>query len=137
MSTALFATGRDGTRIHVRRQEGPSSVTAVLSDGIACDGFIWKYLWDDLARTVSVAHWNYRGHGRSALPVDPAAIELLDHANDLDAVRRTLVHEGGSAPKPPADGDVVLVGHSMGCQVSLEAFRLRPEKVRGLVLICG
>jgi pimeloyl-ACP methyl ester carboxylesterase len=25
----------------------------------------------------------------------------------------------------------------MGCQVSLEAFRLRPEKVRGLVLICG
>jgi pimeloyl-ACP methyl ester carboxylesterase len=126
MANELFAAGRDGTRIYVRRREGPSEVTAILSDGIACDGFIWKYLWDDLARTVSVAHWNYRGHGRSALPADPAAIELVEHAHDLDAVRRSL-----------GDGPVVLVGHSMGCQVALEAFRLRPEKVRGIVLICG
>ncbi len=129
MSTAHFAAGRDGTRIYVRDREGPAGgapVTAILSDGIACDGFIWKYLWDDLAHTVSVAHWNYRGHGRSALPVDPAAIDLVEHAHDLDAVRRSL-----------GDGDVVLFGHSMGCQVALEAFRLRPEKVRGIALICG
>ena len=126
MPAALFAAGRDGTRIHVRRQSGPSPVTAILSDGIACDGFIWKYLWDDLARFLSVAHWNYRGHGRSALPVEPAAVELVDLAHDLDAVRRTL-----------GDDEVVLFGHSMGCQVVLEAFRLRREKVRGLVLVCG
>ncbi len=133
MSTALFAAGRDGTRIHLRRRAGPSPVTAVLSDGIACDGFIWKYLWDDLARTVSVAHWNYRGHGRSALPVDPAAIELVELAHDLDAVRRALGGDDGPAAEP----EVVLFGHSMGCQVTLEAFRLRREKVRGLVLVCG
>ena len=126
MSTAHFAAGRDGTRIHVRRREGPTNVNAILCDGIACDGFIWKYLWDDLARELSVAHWNYRGHGRSGSPVDPAAIELVDHAHDLDAVRRTL-----------GDGDVVLFGHSMGCQVVLEGYRLRPEKVRGIVLVCG
>jgi pimeloyl-ACP methyl ester carboxylesterase len=129
MSTAHFAAGRDGTRIYVRHREGPPSahpVTAILCDGIACDGFIWKYLWDDLARLVGVAHWNYRGHGRSALPVDPAAIELAEHAHDLDAVRRAL-----------GDGDVVLFGHSMGCQVVLEHYGLRPEKIRGLVLICG
>jgi len=126
MSQALFSAGRDGTRIHVRLRPGPSPVTAILSDGIACDGFIWKYLWDDLASLVSVAHWNYRGHGRSARPADPAAIELIEHARDLDAVRRTI-----------GDPEVVLVGHSMGCQVVLEALRLRPEKVRGLVLICG
>ncbi len=126
MSHALFAAGRDGTRIHVRHRKGPSPVTAVLSDGIACDGFIWKYLWDDLAASLSVAHWNYRGHGRSAAPSDPAAIELIDHAHDLDAVRRTV-----------GDPEVVLFGHSMGCQVVLESFRLRREKVRGVVLVCG
>jgi pimeloyl-ACP methyl ester carboxylesterase len=126
MPTQLFATGRDGTRIYLRRHKGPSPVTAVLCDGIACDGFIWKYLWDDLAQVVSVAHWHYRGHGRSAVPADPAAIELVDHARDLDAVRDAL-----------GDPEVVLVGHSMGCQVALEGYRLRPEKVRGLVLICG
>jgi pimeloyl-ACP methyl ester carboxylesterase len=126
MSTALFAAGRDGTRIHLRHRSGPSPVTAILCDGIACDGFIWKYLWEDLARIMGVAHWNYRGHGRSASPVDPAAVELVDLARDLDAVRRAL-----------GDPEVVLFGHSMGCQVVLEAMRLRPEKVRGLALICG
>ncbi len=100
--------------------------TAILCDGIACDGFIWKYLWDDLARVLDVVHWNYRGHGRSALPANPAAVELADHARDLDAVRRAV-----------GDGDVVLFGHSMGCQVVLESFRLRREGVRGLVLVCG
>ena len=129
-ATALFTTGRDGTRIYVRLREGDdagaSPVTAILTDGIACDGFIWKYLWDDLARWMRVAHWNYRGHGRSGSPEDPAAIEMLDHARDLDDVRRAV-----------GDGDVVLFGHSMGCQALLEAYRLRPERVRGLVLICG
>jgi pimeloyl-ACP methyl ester carboxylesterase len=128
MSHALFATGRDGTRIYVRRREGPgpSRPTAILTDGIACDGFIWKYLWDFLARIVPVAHWNYRGHGRSGKPEDPTAIGLVDHARDLDAVRHAI-----------GDGPVVLFGHSMGCQVALEACRLRREGVRGLVLICG
>jgi pimeloyl-ACP methyl ester carboxylesterase len=130
MSTALFAAGRDGTRIYLRRREGASPVTAILSDGIACDGFVWKYLQDDLLRTVSVAHWNYRGHGRSAAPVDPAAIELVEHAHDLDAVRHALAG-------PEGEPSVVLFGHSMGCQVALEAFRLRREQVRGVVLICG
>jgi pimeloyl-ACP methyl ester carboxylesterase len=126
MSTAHFATGRDGTRIYVRRRRGPSPITAILCDGIACDGFIWKYLWDDLVSQVSVAHWNYRGHGRSATPVDPTAIELAEHARDLDAVRETL-----------GDPEVVLFGHSMGCQVVLEHLRARRDKVRGIVLVCG
>ncbi len=128
--TALFTSGRDGTRIHVRQREAAGTsegaVTAVLTDGIACDGFIWKYLWDDLPPGMRVAHWNYRGHGRSGRPEDPAAIDLMEHAHDLDAVRRAV-----------GDGDVVLFGHSMGCQVLLEAYRLRPSRVRGLVLICG
>jgi pimeloyl-ACP methyl ester carboxylesterase len=128
MPPALFASGHDGTRIYVRRREGPSlhAPTALLTDGIACDGFIWKYLWDFLARIVPVAHWHYRGHGRSGKPEDPTAIELVDHARDLDAVRHAI-----------GDGPVVLFGHSMGCQVALEAFRLRREGIRGLVLICG
>jgi pimeloyl-ACP methyl ester carboxylesterase len=131
MSEQLFARADDGTRLYVRRRAGPPAAsadtpTAVLCDGIACDGFIWKYLWDDLAKTVPVAHWHYRGHGRSSRPADPARIEFLDHVRDLDAVRREL-----------GDPPVVLFGHSMGCQVALESWRLRPEKIRGLCLICG
>ncbi len=118
----------DGTRLFVRRRQGPhgATLTVLLSDGIACDGFIWKYLWDALAEHAHVAHWNYRGHGRSAPPADPERIGVEDHARDLDAVRRHL-----------GDPPIVLVGHSFGCQVSLEATRLRQDRVRGLALLCG
>jgi pimeloyl-ACP methyl ester carboxylesterase len=131
MSEQLFARAPDGTRLYVRRRRGPPSAspdtpTAVLCDGIACDGFIWKYLWDDLARRVPVAHWHYRGHGRSAAPADPACIEFVEHVRDLDAVR-------GALGAPP----VVLFGHSMGCQVALESWRLHRERVRAMVLVCG
>jgi len=104
----------------------PAGVRAILSDGILCDGFIWKYLWTELASTLPLAHWHYRGHGRSAPPADPNRIDIGAHAEDLGAVRR---HVG--------DPQCVLVGHSMGCQVALEAYRQRPERVQAMVLLCG
>lgn len=122
----FFALGSDGTRLYVRKRTGPSSLTAILCDGIVCDGFIYKYLWDDLLQWVSVAHWHYRGHGRSALPSNPEQIDVLAHASDLDAVRRQL-----------GDPPLVLIGHSFGTQVCLEAYRKRPELVRAMVLMCG
>ena len=108
------------------QRPGPSPLTAVFCDGLVCDGFIYKYLWDDLASSLSVAHFHYRGHGRSGLPMDPARIDVVDHARDLDDVRRSL-----------GDPPVVLFGHSFGTQVALEAYRLRPERVAGLVFLCG
>ncbi|MBL9027289.1 MAG: alpha/beta hydrolase [Myxococcales bacterium] len=132
-----FVVADDGTQLYMRAQEGPSSASAssslglgglvsVLCDGIACDGFVWKYLWHALAARTKVAHFHYRGHGRSKRPADPTQIDVEAHARDLSAVRVAL-----------GDPEVVLYGHSMGCQVVLENYRLRPEKVRGLVLICG
>ncbi|MCS6898988.1 MAG: hypothetical protein RMJ98_04710, partial [Myxococcales bacterium] len=32
--------------------------TALLCDGIACDGFVWKYLWEPLSAWLPVAHWH-------------------------------------------------------------------------------
>ena len=98
----------------------------MLCDGIACDGFIWKYLWNDLAALTPVVHWHYRGHGRSAPPADPARIDVAAHADDLATVRKL-------AGDPPC----VLFGHSMGCQVALEEMRRHRANVRGIVLLCG
>ena len=126
--TESFVRADDGTELYLRRRSGPpgQALWAVLCDGIACDGFIWKYLFDALAERVNVAHFNYRGHGRSRSPVDPARIRVEDHAADLAAVRAAL-----------GDPEVVLFGHSMGCQVALEAMRHHAARVRGLALFCG
>ena len=104
----------------------PSGLTALLCDGLACDGFIWKYLWDELADSLNVAHSHYRGHGRSGLPMETDQIGVHALAADVDAVRREL-----------GDPPVVLIGHSLGTQVALEAYRRRPEGVAALVLLCG
>jgi len=98
----------------------------VLCDGLVCDGYIYRYLWDDLAELMPVAHFHYRGHGRSGLPIDLNQIDVAAHASDLNAVREHL-----------GDPEVVLVGHSLGTQVCLEAYRARAERVRALVLLCG
>lgn len=119
-----FATAGDGTRLFWgTRGEGPP---IVLNDGIGCDGFAWKYLLPHLAADHRVIHWHYRAHGRSGLPVDPGRIDLPAHARDLVSVLDALGVERA-----------VLVGHSMGTQVALEALRLAPERVRALVLLCG
>ncbi|CAN5164716.1 hypothetical protein BH09MYX1_BH09MYX1_09760 [soil metagenome] len=99
---------------------------AFLCDGIVCDGFIWKYLWTDLSEVLPVTHFHYRGHGRSAAPVDPDRVDIPAHADDLQTVREEV-----------GDPPCVLIGHSMGCQVVLEALRKHKKNVRGLVLMCG
>ena len=69
---------------------------------------------------------DHRGHGRSGAPVDLHRVGIADHARDLFAVLDAAGVERAT-----------LVGHSMGTQVCLEAWRQRPDRVAGLVLMCG
>lgn len=125
-----FALARDGTRLYVRQHPrvagARAAPTLLFCDGLVCDGYIYRYLWDDLAELLPVAHFHYRGHGRSGLPVDREQVDVAAHAADMNSVREHL-----------GDPEVVLVGHSLGTQVCLEAYRARPERVKALVLLCG
>ena len=126
-------SAEDGTRLFVRRMprrgtsaQRPTDLHVVFCDGILCDGFIWKYLWNDMAEVAHVVHWHYRGHGRSGAPVDPDRIDIAAHATDLMSVRKHI-----------GDPPCIIVGHSMGTQVALESWRLFPKNVKGLALLCG
>jgi pimeloyl-ACP methyl ester carboxylesterase len=97
-----------------------------LCDGLCCDGYIYKYLWEELQKTCSVAHFHYRGHGRSELPRDATRIDVKAHAADAARVIDSLEASA-----------VVLFGHSLGTQVALEVFRTHRERISGMVLMCG
>ncbi|HEY7725788.1 MAG TPA: alpha/beta hydrolase [Anaeromyxobacteraceae bacterium] len=120
-----FAAGRDGTRIWWR-EAGAGRTPVLCTDGVGCAGYVWDRLFPWLARSRRVLHWNYRGHGNTPPPADPARCTLRDCVDDVIAVLDAA-----------GERRAVLAGHSMGVQVSLEVHRRAPERVAGLILLCG
>lgn len=119
----------DGTRIWHRLQgQGPA---VVLCDGVGCDGYIWPYVMDRFEHDLAFLRWHYRGHGNSDEPRDLSTLTIDDSVRDLRGVLQE--REGAGELSLP----VVLVGHSMGCQIILEYALRHPEDVKALVLICG
>jgi pimeloyl-ACP methyl ester carboxylesterase len=105
--------------------ERGANAPVLLCDGIGCDGYVWRYLRQDLTDRFGV-HPHYRGHGRTAAPRDPQRVTIEDLADDVASVLDDALVERA-----------VLIGHSMGVQVALETYRRHPDRVSGLVLVCG
>ncbi len=120
-----YVVAPDGTRI-AWSSAGAGAPPVLLTDGIGCAGFIWARLAPVLARRRRVLHWNYRGHGASGTPEDPARSTVDDCVTDLLAVLDAAGEERA-----------VLAGHSMGVQIVLEAHRRAPGRVAALLLVCG
>lgn len=119
-------TTSDGAALWYELRGSGDGIPAVLCDGLGCDGFIWRYLWEPLAAKRRVLHWNYRGHGRSGLPTDDTRIGVEYICDDLAGL---MEHVGLDR--------AVILGHSMGVQAALEFHRRHRNRVAGLVLTCG
>jgi pimeloyl-ACP methyl ester carboxylesterase len=98
----------------------------LCSNGIGVSTFFWRKLAEHFAPTHTVVTWDYRGHGRSPVPEHPEGVTVVQCARDL----WTVAERAGIR-------EAVLLGHSMGAQVSFEAYRLRAGGVRALVPILG
>lgn len=123
-----FIRTPDGVNLHWNAVgRGP---LMACCNGVGVGTFFWKYLREHFADRYTVVTWDYRGHGKSDLRMDPELSDLSvgRHAEDLQLVLSAV--RGGDEP-------AILLGHSMGCQVILEAWRRYPERVRALVLLQG
>ncbi|TVQ89615.1 MAG: alpha/beta hydrolase [Deltaproteobacteria bacterium] len=124
---ASYILTDDGEQIYVHAVgEG---TPLICCNGAGVSTFFWSYLVDHFKRDHRVILWDYRGHGRSSLPQDPPSADLSIErfASDL-----RLVIEALELAEP-----VILVGHSMGCQVILEYAARHPNEVRALVPMLG
>ncbi|MBI4512293.1 MAG: alpha/beta hydrolase [Deltaproteobacteria bacterium] len=122
-----FAVARGCNPVYYRvLGDDQGGLPVVFTDGIGCDGFAWKYLERSLAPSRKLIHWHYPGHGRTPAPRSGRRISIADLADCL-----ANVLDANDVPK------AVLVGHSMGVQVCLEAFRRHAARVAALVLACG
>ena len=103
---------------------GDGSPSLVLVHGFACDHTNWTAQVKALSGRYRVVTCDLRGHGST--PGQPQDCSIETYGADV----AELVEALQLAP-------AVLVGHSMGCRIVLEAARQRPGAVAGLVLIDG
>ena len=99
---------------------GAGTPAIVLVHGWMCDQTYWLNQVDDLARDHLVVTVDLPGHGLSG--TDRAEWTVAGFGSDV----ATVVDQLGL-------DDVILVGHSMGGPVSLEAARLMPGLTRGVI----
>ncbi|MBI3375083.1 MAG: alpha/beta hydrolase [Betaproteobacteria bacterium] len=96
----------------------------VFIHGFACTRADWKAQLEHFRSRAETLALDLRGHG--ATPGTPEECSIETYGADVAAV----VEQSGLER-------AVLVGHSMGCRVVLEANRRAPERIAGLVLIDG
>ena len=120
-----FVEASDRSRLFFE-ELGQGEPAVVLTDGIGCDGFAWRYLAPQLGLYHRVVHGHFRGHGRSGPPAAPERLAIEDLARDLRTIAAHL-----RLDRP------VIAAHSMGVQVALEYYRQNPEDVAALILMCG
>lgn len=118
-----FTLAADGTSI--AWDSKGDGLPVVCTNGLATSHFYWKLLRADLPDYQTVV-WDLKGHGRSGAAKDLMQCRIQDSADDL---RRVLDAAGIDR--------AVLAGFSLGCQIILEAWRLMPDRVLGLIPALG
>jgi pimeloyl-ACP methyl ester carboxylesterase len=103
---------------------GSGAPPLVFVHGFACSSDDWGLQIDFFKKSHEVVACDLRGHGQT--PGRPQECTIENFGGDVAALVSVLELE-----KP------ILIGHSMGCRVILEAARVAPERVGGLVLIDG
>jgi len=107
---------------HVVSGDGQPPV--VLVHGFACAHDDWDAQVAHLSQRHQTVAVNLRGHGSTGGFADECSIEHYG-ADVVEVMQALALH--------PA----VLVGHSMGCRVVIEAALQAPQCVAGLVLVHG
>lgn len=92
--------------------------------GFACNLEDWRHQFAFFSKKHEVVACDLRGHGKT--PGRPEECSIEHYGGDVAALVNNLQLRG-----------VVLVGHSMGCRVVLEAARLLPKRVSRVVLVDG
>lgn len=112
---------------------GNSGPWIVLVPGFVCPDNFWKYLVPELENDYRLVVYDLRGLGMSGTPrapgwrarnLKPDDFSIENQVRDLEAI---LDKEGVN--------EAVLIGHSMGGQIQLEAYRWFPERISAEIMV--
>jgi pimeloyl-ACP methyl ester carboxylesterase len=115
-----MANGRNHINFVVRGTDNP---TLIFVHGFACSLDDWEKQFRALSSRFRCVALDLPGHGDSAKP-ETISIEIMG----------TAVNEVKDRIAAPS---AILVGHSMGCRVIIDAFQQSGATVSGLVFVDG
>jgi 3-oxoadipate enol-lactonase len=118
---AMAFVNANGIVLHHALDGDQAAPALVFSNSLGTDFRIWDQVAARLGDRFRLIRYDSRGHGLSACPPEPYAIE--DNVADLAAL---LDHLGVSS--------AVVVGLSVGGMIAQGLSAARPELVKGLVL---
>jgi pimeloyl-ACP methyl ester carboxylesterase len=126
------ATSEDGTEIAYTVM-GAAGPWVVLVPGYCCPDNFWRYLAPALAERHRVIVWDLRGLGLSGTPKPPGYRALNLAPDDFSIPRQA----GDLRAVLDAEGidRAALIGHSMGGQIVLEAYRQMPRRISAIVML--
>lgn len=101
---------------------GSGSPSLVFIHGWMCDQSFWSAQVEDFSRSNTVVTIDLAGHGLSGMGRE--GWPLMAFGGDVQAVVEALDL-----------GDVIVIGHSMGGAVALEAARLMPDRVTAVIAV--
>jgi pimeloyl-ACP methyl ester carboxylesterase len=114
----------DGARIRWRRHGRPGRATLILVHGGAAHQWWWQGVIAHLTDRITVATLDLSGHGESEWR---AAYTPAQWAREVAAVAEEMTPSNATPP--------VVVGHSMGGRVGVEAAHLFPHAATGLIVV--
>ena len=104
--------------------QGHGAPPLVFVHGFACSHEDWRHQLEFFSKRHETLACDLRGHGATPGRAQECSIE--HYGGDVAALVNNFELRGA-----------FLIGHSMGCRVVLEAARLIPKRVAGVVLIDG
>ena len=104
-----------------RSSVNTADTTVILIHGWSCDSTYWSEQLPALRQHFDVTTIDLAGHGKTAATRDD--FSMASFGRDVAEVVARL----------PTDQSIILVGHSMGGPVAVEAALLLGERVRGVI----
>jgi pimeloyl-ACP methyl ester carboxylesterase len=116
----------NGCKIHYTLDchKDPAAPVVVLLHGWGCDGNIFNYLKNEIAKQSSVLTIDFPGHGQSDEPPEPWGVP--EYTAQLNGLLRELQLT-----------KINVVAHSFGGRVALELAASQPELIEKLVITGG
>jgi pimeloyl-ACP methyl ester carboxylesterase len=101
---------------------GEGECALIFVHGGACAKGDWRFQAEELSSRYRVVTLDLPGHGKSDPPDTTTVATLADPIVDILSAQKNRA---------------VLVGHSLGCRVILEAYRRAPNSVAALIFVDG